>query len=221
MARLILYNYFRSSTSYRVRIALNFKNLDFEYTPVHLLNNGGEQHHTEYKKKNPLGEVPTLQYEQEFIGQSLPIMEFLEEVFPEKALLPKDPVKKAKVRQFCENINSFIHPLSNLKVQQYLEKKHGLSAQGKTEWIQHWGKQGLTALEQTLKNEAGEFCFGNSLTMADFCLIPQAFSSDRFGIDLTEYPTIHRINQACLQLDIFKKAHPYRQIDTPAELKIP
>lgn len=220
MASLILFNYFRSSTSYRVRIALNHKNLGFDYVPVHLLNNGGEQNQESYKRQNPMGEVPTLQIGNDFIGQSLPIMEYLEEVFPQNPILPKNPLQRAQVRQFCENINSFMHPLSNLKVQQYLEKKHGYTPDDKAKWIQHWSLQGLAALEQTLKKESGQFCFGDTLTMADFCLIPQAFSSERFGVDLSAFGNIQKITTHCLTLDIFKKAHPYRQIDTPDELKI-
>lgn len=221
MPRLTLFNYFRSSTSYRVRIALNYKGLEYKYLPVHLLNNGGEQHKKSYKELNPMGEVPTLQSGEYFIGQSLPIMEYLEESFPENPILPQNLFERAHIRQFCENINSSIHPLSNLKVQQYLEKKHNYSALDKNHWIQHWGHLGLEALESTLSKSSGKFCFGDKLSMADFCLIPQAFSSERFGIKLSNYPHIDRINKTCLELEIFQKAHPYRQIDTPEELRIP
>lgn len=220
MSQIQLYNYFRSSTSYRVRIALHHKSLNFIYKPVHLLNNGGEHHSDEYRKLNPQEEVPTLVHDGKSIAQSFAIIEYLDEVFPQNRLLPDDKIQRAQIRQFCENINSFIHPLSNLKVLQYLEKNHGYDQKQKEGWVQHWSHMGLKATEEILKATASTFSFGKNITMADLFLVPQVFSARRFNVDLTDYPTICRIDEECGLLDAFKKAHPFRQIDTPADLKI-
>ncbi len=165
MAGMILYNYFRSSTSYRVRLAMHMKGLDFEYKPIALLKN--EQHSEDYRKLNPLGGVPTLVHNGKVIPESFAIMEYLDEVFPEPALFPKDAYLRARNRQVCEVINSFMHPLGNLKVTQYLEKKMGYDQAKKEEWFQHWATEGLETLEKTLKEFAGTYSFGDQVTMAD------------------------------------------------------
>ncbi len=220
MTELTLYNYFRSSTSYRVRIALHYKNLSFKYHPVHLINSGGEQHQVDYKNLNSMAEVPTLVHEGLTLSQSMAIIEYLDEVFPHPGLLPREPQKRARIRQFCENINSFMHPLTNLKVLQYLESKHGYTAQDKEEWVSVWAKKGFEANENFLRKTYGSFCFGNEVTAADLFLIPQVFSAQRFKIDMSAYPIITKINENCLALDSFKKAHPLRQVDTPENEKI-
>lgn len=214
MASLILYNYFRSSTSYRARIALNLKNLPYEYRAVHLLKN--EQHSDEYRRLNPQGEVPSLVHEGRSIGQSLAILEYLEDVFPEPPLYPKDAYTKARVRQFCENINSYLHPLGNLKVMQYLEKKHGYDQAAKEAWIQHWSRPGYEVLEKMLEDSAGKYCFGDQITAADACLIPAVFSARRFNVDLAAYPIVNRVDRECQSHPAFQKAHPLNQPDTPA-----
>ena len=220
MSQVTLYNYYRSSTSYRVRIALNIKNIEFKYVPVHLLNNGGEQFANSYKALNPMSEVPTLEDEGFIVGQSVAIIEYLEEQFPNPNLFPKDFQKKAKIRQFCENINSFLHPLSNLKVLKYLEDTHGYDQKQKEHWISHWYQKGLVALENWLQKNKGQFSFGDEVTVADCFLIPLVFTCERFNVDLSPYKNILLVNNRCLQLDVFKEAHPLRQIDTPAELRI-
>ncbi|MGZ3774803.1 MAG: maleylacetoacetate isomerase [Pseudobdellovibrionaceae bacterium] len=217
MASIILYNYFRSSTSYRVRLALNLKGLNFEYKPVNLLK--GEQHSSEYRKMNPLGGVPTLEHNEKLIPESFAIMEYLDEVFPSPALLPHDPYLKARVRQVCEIINSFMHPMGNLKLLQYMEKNHGYSQDQKDQWVQHWATQGLETLETTLKEFSGTYSFGDQVTMADLFLIPQLLTCLRFKIDISNYPTLVKINENCLKLEAFQKAHPFKQIDTPDEFK--
>ncbi len=219
MSQITLYNYFRSSPSYRVRIALYHKGLHFEYKAVHLLNNGGEHHTAEYKKINPQEEVPSLIHDGNVIAQSVAIIEYLDEVFPQKHLLPNSAVLRAQVRQFCENINSFMHPVCNLKIQQYLEVKHGYGPSQKEDWIQHWSKQGFEALEKILQKNCGKFCFGDEVTSADLFLIPQVFSAKRFKVDMSAYPLINKIEKNCLDLEAFKKAHPMNQPDTPAEMK--
>ena len=217
MASMILYNYFRSSTSYRVRLALHFKNIPFEYKPINLLK--GEQRSADYLKINPLGGVPTLAHQGKVIPESFAIMEYLEDIHPEPSLFPKEAYLKARVRQVCEVINSFMHPMGNLKTLQYLEKTNGYTQEQKEAWVQHWAGQGLETLETTLKEFSGAYCFGDQVTMADLFLIPQLLTCQRFKVDISKYPTLVRINENCLKLEAFQKAHPFKQIDTPDEFK--
>jgi maleylacetoacetate isomerase/maleylpyruvate isomerase len=186
-----------------------------------LLNNGGEQHSPEYRKLNPQGEIPTLVHDNKVIAQSFAIIEYLDEVFSQNPLFPKDPYTRAKIRQFCENINAFIHPLSNLKVLQYLEKNQGYDQKQKEAWVQHWAHQGLQATEILLRESSGEHCFGDQVTAADLFLIPQVFSVKRFGVQLDNYPLIQKMDATASTLEAFQKAHPFRQIDTPADVRIP
>lgn len=225
MNNLALYNYFRSSTSYRVRIALALKNLPFDYKPIHLLNNGGEQHSAEYRALNAMGGVPTLVHEiqgqKNVIGQSMAICEYLDEAFPQSyQLFPKDPYKKSLVKQFCENINADTHAYGNLRTLQYLEKNFGANEDQKTKWIHHWTTAGLTACEKILEKHSGQFCFGDTVTAADVLLVPQIFTAQRFKVPLETFPKINQIVNHCNSLEAFKKAHPFRQIDTPEELRI-
>lgn len=220
MSDFVLYNYFRSSTSYRVRIALHHKGLSFEYIPVHLLSNGGEQHKAQYRSLNPIGEVPTLVHKGQAIAQSMCIIEYLDEVVPQKNLFPKDPFKKSKVRQVCENINCSIHPLQNLKTLQFLEKEFGFDQDKKNKWTHEWIDRGLIATEKILQDSAGRFAFGDDMTAADLFIVPQLFSADRFGVNIRNYSLLYRLFEECNKQDAFFKAHPYRQMDTPADLKI-
>lgn len=221
MSDLILHNYFRSSTSYRVRVALEIKGLPYEYKPVHLLQDGGEQNTPEYRSLNPVGGVPTLQHGERVISQSFSIVEYLDEAFPQTpALMPADPYLRAKVRQFCEIINADIHPLQNLKVMQYLEKQAHFTVEQKNTWLNKWIVNGLTAAEKTLENFSGLYCFGDTVTAADAFLVPQLFSCKRFNIDITHFQLLSYINENCLKLEAFQKAHPYRQPDTPEDLRI-
>ena len=220
MSDLILYNYFRSSTSYRARIALNIKGLDFEYKQIHLLNNGGEQNTPEYRKLNPMGGVPSLIHSGKLVAQSRAIIEYLNDSFPEPPLFPKNLHQTAIVKQICDTINCDIHPLQNLRVMRYLENKLGLNEEQRLEWINEWVGKGFTALETLVKKSAEEYCFGSKVTTADLFLIPAMFSADRFKIDLEQFPTLYRIFKTCNQLPAFKKSHPYRQVDTPDDLRI-
>ena len=213
MSQLLLYSYFRSSTSYRVRIAMNLKALNYEYKAIHLLKNGGEQHSAEYRKLNPAGEVPTLVHDGKVIGQSFAIIEYLDDIFPQNPLFPKDAFLKAKVRQFCEGINCGIHPLSNLKTTQVLDQKFKLNEQQRLEWNQHWIRIGLESLEKQIETTAGMYCFGDEITAADLFLIPQLFSANRFQVTIQDYPTLNRVNEKCLQIEAFQKAHPSLQPD--------
>lgn len=220
MSNIQLFNYFRSSTSYRVRIALHYKKLPFTYIPIHLLKAGGEQYSETYRNINPLMEVPSININGKNIAQSLVILELLEELFPENPLYPKDIFEKSKVKQFCENINSFMHPLNNLKVLQYLEKTYEVTDEEKQSWIHHWLKIGFDSLEQLIQTNHGTYCFGNNITAADVCLIPQVFTAQRFNFNIDPYSRVSEINNICKKIESFGLAHPFRQIDTPEDLKI-
>lgn len=211
-----LYSYYRSSSSYRVRIAMNLKNLDYEIVPVHLLNNGGEQHSPEFVALNPSHKIPVLEHAGKVIGQSVAIIEYLEAIFSETHLYPKAPFERALTRQLCEIINSEIQPLQNLSVLQKLVKDHGFSEEDKVKWVQHWISLGLEAYESIARKTAGEYSVGNEPTVADCFLIPQVYNAHRFKVEMSMFPTIERINKKCLDDPAFIKAHPSNQPDTPA-----
>lgn len=205
-----LYDYYRSSCSYRVRIALNLKKLSYDTIPINLINNGGEQHSIEYKKINPQEIVPSLETNDGIITQSLAIIEYLDEVYPTPALLPKDPYAKSMVRGMALLIACEIHPLNNLRVLQTLKNELHVTKEQKLDWYHKWLKLGFTALESKLKATSREInvCFGNSVTMADICLIPQVYNAKRFDFSLTDYPLINSINEYCLSLSEFSEAEP-------------
>lgn len=215
MSDLALYSYFRSSTSYRARIALNLKGLSYDYRAVHLLNNGGEQNGIDYRKLNPIGGVPTLIHKGQIISQSMAIIEYLDEVFPQNPLFPKTPYERARMKQFCENINCDIHPLTNLKVMQYLEHQLNVASEAREKWIHNWISKGLEATEKLLEKTAAKYAFGNQVTAADVFLIPQVFSAHRFKVSLASYPLVQRVDENCAKLEAFTKAHPQNQPDTP------
>jgi len=211
-----LYSYFRSSASYRVRIALNLKGLPYDIVPVHLLRGGGEQLTPAYRQLNADGVVPTLVEDgQSPIQQSLAIIEYLEETHPEPALLPRSPVDRAHVRALALQIACEIHPLNNLRVLKYLKHSLGVDDAAKDAWYRHWIESGFASLEQQLANDprTGTFCFGDTPTLADLCLVPQVFNAQRFSIDTTRYPTIQRINDHAATLEAFAKAAPGAQPD--------
>ncbi len=215
-----LYNYFRSSASYRVRIALNYKEVDFEYIPVHLLNDGGEQHKDDYKIKNPMSQVPTLEVNGSTqISQSMAIFEFLDQLFPDRPLIPKDPVKGAFIRQLCELINSGTQPLNNLHVLQVLKEKFGFTDEQKAEWAAYFHRRGLNAFEKMIESKAGEFCHGDDITAADMFLVPHLFAANRFGVPADEFPLLKKIADNCQGIPEFAQAHPFCQPDTPEELR--
>jgi maleylacetoacetate isomerase len=221
MSGITLYNYFRSSTSYRVRIALYLKEISFEYKAINLLKDGGDQNKKEYRSVNPGGGVPSIMHNGQYISESRAIIEYLNDVFPTYPLISKDPIIKAKTNQICDHINTSMHPMGNLRVLQYLEKEFAYNLDQKEKWVQHWMQPALAALEEVLKDTSGKFCIGDSITIADLFLVPQVFTCQRFKVDMTAYENVMRINNECLKLDAFKKAHPFRQPDTPPELAIP
>ena len=213
-----LHNYFRSSASYRVRIALNLKGLSYEYLPVHLRRNGGEQFAPEFRALNPQQAVPVFETGDHRLTQSLAIIEFLEETSPDPPLLPPTPLERARVRALALDIACEVHPLNNLRVLDYLDHELGASAEARTAWYQHWVALGLGALETQVAGSphTGMFCHGDRPTLADCCLIPQLFNARRFKCDLTGYPTLLSIEQKCNALPAFRDAAPDYQPDAEA-----
>ena len=201
-----LYDYVRSTAAYRVRIALNLKQLEYQSIPVSLLD--GEQRSAEYLSLNPTGLVPSLEIGEGVITQSLAIIEYLEEQYPEPALLPTDPMKRAKCRALALDIACDIHPLNNLRVLKHLTSTLGHSEQEKLAWYHHWLKQGFAAIESKLAQSDSPFCCGTEPTMADVCLVPQLFNARRFELDLMPYPRMVEVEQNCLALAAFANASP-------------
>jgi maleylacetoacetate isomerase len=212
---LKLYSYFRSSAAYRVRIALNLKGLPYETVPVHLTRGGGEQLAPGYRKLNPQALVPVLQDGERVFTQSLAIIEYLDEVYPEVPLLPEDAAARARVRAVALAVACDLHPLNNLRVLNYLTGPMGLSEDARQTWYRHWIAEGLGALEASLANdrETGRFCHGDLPGLADCCLVPQLANAHRFKCDVTPYPTLLRIEKNCQALAEFQRAAPEQQPD--------
>lgn len=209
-----LYNYWRSSASWRVRIALNVKGLSFSYAPVHIVDK--QQDTAEYKAMNPMAQVPTLEVTdggRTFrIAQSLAIIEYLEETHPSPHLYPTDPFLRARARQLAEIVNAGIQPFQNLPALAYVRDQLGGDDKA---FARSYNARGLEALEKLVPETAGVFCVGDQPTVADLCLIPQIYSARRFGVALEGFPTLLRIEEACSALPAFHNAHPDRQPDAP------
>jgi maleylacetoacetate isomerase len=210
-----LYSYFRSSASYRVRIALNLKGLSYEYVPVHLTRGGGEHHAAPFRRLNPQGLVPVLEDGEEALAQSLAIIEYLDETHPQPPLLPKGAAARARVRALSLTIACEIHPLNNLKVLNYVTNVLGVGDDGRRAWYHYWIAEGLRALEARLAGdrETGKFCHGGVPGLADCCLIPQLFNARRFKCELSGYPTLLAIEKNCQALEAFQRAVPEKQPD--------
>ena len=209
---LALYGYYRSSAAYRLRIALNLKGLDYENVPVSLL--AGEHRHEDYLKLNAQGLVPALKDGDLTLGQSMAIMEYLEETRPEVPLLPADAAGRARVRQIANVIACDIHPLNNLRVLKYLKGELGVSDETRDEWYRHWIRLGFEAIEIMLQDGAtGQYCHGDTPTMAEACLIPQLYNARRFDTPLDDFPTILRIEELCNGQKPFIDALPENQPD--------
>lgn len=210
-----LYDYFRSSAAYRVRIAMNLKELSAEREFIHLRK--GEQRGDAYRAINPQKLVPTLIDGDVTLTQSLAIIEYLNETKAGPALLPSDPAGRARVRQLAQIIACDIHPINNLRILGYLTGKLGLSEEQRDEWYRHWVKEGFEALEALLQDKAtGTFCHGDQPTLADICLVPQVFNGLRFKVDMAPYPVINRIYAQCNTLEAFAEAKPDVQPDAEA-----
>ncbi|NMF99729.1 maleylacetoacetate isomerase [Aromatoleum toluolicum] len=210
-----LYTYFRSSAAYRVRIALHLKQLEYEAVPVHLVRNGGEQRQADYLALNPAGLVPTLVDDGNVLQQSLAIIEYLDEVHPQPALLPGSPAERARIRAIAQAIACDIHPVNNLRVLRYLVHELGVNDAQKNAWYRHWIAIGLSAVESMLATDprTGLFCHGDTPTLADCCLVPQVFNAQRFDCDLSGIPTVMGIVERCAALDAFQRAAPGQQPD--------
>lgn len=213
MTDLTLHNYFRSSTSVRVRAALNLKVLAFDYVPLSLLK--GEQASAEHLALNPSGLVPTLVTPQGALPQSLAILEWLDETHPDPALLPGDAWGRARVRSLAHIMALDIHPVNNLRILKHLETEYGVDADGKAAWFQKWAGAGMAAIEKRLASEAetGAFCHGDTVGLADLCLFAQVANNARFDVDMSGYPTILRVHANCLEIPALVAALPANQID--------
>ena len=209
-----LYGYYQSSAAYRVRIALNIKNLPVEHRPVALLDSVALG---EFRRTNPQGFVPALATADGLLTQSIAILDYLEEHFPQTPLLPSAADQKAYVRSVALLIACDIHPLNNLRVLQYLRHRESLSKERVSAWCRQWIEDGFTRLESFLVNSgfAGDYVCGQTVSIADCCLVPQVFNARRLGCDLSAYPTITRVDARCTALPAFAAAHPARQADAP------
>jgi maleylpyruvate isomerase len=207
-----LYSYFRSSAAYRARIALNLKGLAYETLPIHLVKDGGHNRRPEYRAINPQMKVPTLVLPGgEILIQSLAIIEYLDETHPQPPLLPKDPIARAKARALSELIACDIHPLNNLGPLRYLKNTLGHEQAAIDTWYHHWILEGFEALEQLI--EAGPYCCGDAVTIADICLVPQLFNARRLKVPLDKFPRILSVDAACAKLPAFDRARPENQPD--------
>lgn len=210
-----LYTYFRSSAAFRVRIALNIKGIAYQSVPIHLLRDGGEHKKPSYRAINPQGRVPALAIEapggETILTQSLAIIDYLEETVPEPALLPKDPVDRAKVRALAQIVASDIHPLNNPLVTGYLKSVVGASQEVADRWYAHFIRDGFSTLERMV--QPGPYCYGDRVTLADLCLVPQMFNARRFKVPLDDFPRLTAIADACMALKPFIDAAPPAQPD--------
>ena len=211
-----LYSFFRSSAAFRVRIALNLKQVAYETVAIHLRRN--DQSKPDYRTVNPQGLVPVLEDGGHRLIQSLAIIEYLDETRPEPPLLPKDPAERVRVRALAEIVACDIHPINNLRVLRYLIHELGHDEVTIGKWYNHWIAAGFEALEPLLASDArtGDFCHGNAPGLADIALVPQVVNAERYRLDLTPYPTLVRIFENCMRLEPFIAAHPSNQPDYEA-----
>lgn len=208
-----LYGYFRSSASWRVRIALHWKGIPFRTEPVHLLAGGGQQFSPAFVELNPMRELPALAIDGLVLSQSVAILEYLEETRPTPTLYPGSAAERATIRQLVECVNASIQPAQNLRVLKRLQSEFGADADARTAWAAHWIRYGFEGLERLLERTAGAYSFGDSVTAADLCLVPQVYNAQRFGVDLAAFPTIQRVDATLSTLDAFAASRPDVQID--------
>ncbi|WP_294123789.1 maleylacetoacetate isomerase [Sphingomonas sp.] len=209
MARAVLYDYFRSSAAYRVRIALNLKGVDYEQRQINLAE--GAQRDDAYRALNPQGLVPMLEIDGHRLTQSLAICNYLDSIVPDPPFMPADAAERAHVLTLALAVACDIHPLNNLRVLKYLQGTFGVDDAAKDLWYRHWIEEGLAALEEMAKPYAGAFLFGDAPTIADVCLVPQLYNARRFSVPLTPYPTLRRADETASAHAAFAAAHPDRQ----------
>jgi maleylacetoacetate isomerase len=214
-----LYTYFRNSAAYRVRIALNLKDIGVEYVPKHLLRAGGEHLFDDYLAVNPQGLVPSLEHDGRVIGQSLAIVEYLDEIHPQPPLLPEDPGERAVVRSMALAVACDIHPLNNLRVLNYLREQMAQDADAVSAWYAYWIAEGFRGLEGLAQRSSadGRHLYGSSVTLADVFLVPQIYNARRFGCDLGPYPTLVAISTHLESLPAFEAARPEAQPDAESD----
>ncbi|WP_404403038.1 maleylacetoacetate isomerase [Idiomarina seosinensis] len=210
---MTLYGYWRSSASFRVRLALYLKQLPFDYQPVHLVKEGGEQHQSAYRQLNPSSLVPTLVIDDKVMHQSLAIIEYLDERYPQSPLLPAAPDERASVRALAYDLACELQPVTNLRVLQYLSGTLNCTDQQRNNWIHHWVNKSFTAFEQRLTETAGDYCYGDSVTLADICLLPQVYNAQRFKVPLDNYPTLTAVHERLQHLNPVQQARPENQPD--------
>ena len=209
MPQAILYDYYRSSASYRVRIALNIKGVEYERRPVNLLES--QQQSDEYRALNPQGFVPMLEMDGARLTQSMAIMGYLDQKVPTNPLLPAAAEARAHVLSLALTVACDIHPLNNLRILKYLKDTLDVDQDARDEWYKHWVAEGLSALEAMAAPRSGKFLFGDTPTLADVCLVPQLFNARRFNVPLDGYPTLVRADENANRLEAFAAAHPDRQ----------
>lgn len=218
MSTIKLYSYWRSTAAYRVRIALNLKGLSYDTVPVHLVENGGEQHSVEYGKLNPSHLVPTLVLENGVVlTQSLAIIEYVDQIIADNPLFPNNPLERAKVTAAAHVIAVDTHPVNNLRVSQYLSSEFSAEPTQIADWMNHWTAKGLTAM-QALVCDGTSYAFGESPTVADICLVAQLYNARRWGLDLGGFARLVEIEQNCLKLKAFDDARPENQPDAPSNV---
>lgn len=214
MSNITLYGYWRSSAAYRVRIVLNLKGLNYQMSPVHLVRNGGEQHSDAYHQLNPSELVPVLTDGDMTLSQSLAIIEYLDDVYPQMPMIPASGHDKYQVLSLAQDIASDIHPLNNLRVLQYLRQHLAVSEEQKDAWYRHWIQVGFSAFEQKLLRRSGQYCVGDTLSLADVCLVPQVYNAERFNVPMQDYPQIQRITERLRRVPGFARAAPEQQPDS-------
>lgn len=213
MANIKLYGYWRSSATYRVRIALNLKKLPYEQVPIHLVKGGGVQHSPEFSVLNPSELIPVLVDGEQRINQSLTIIEYLDDMYPDVRLIPEFVKEKYLVKSLAQDIAIDIHPINNLRVLQYLTTELGVSDSQKSDWYRHWIQIGFHGLEKKLAQVAGTYCIGDHISLVDVCLVPQVYNAERFDLDISQFPNIERITAYLRAHPAFLAAEPEKQPD--------
>lgn len=217
MSKPRLYTYFRSSSAWRVRLALAVKGVEYDAVPVNLLK--GEQLSADYADVNPLRAVPALVIDGQTLTESTAIIEYLEETRPSPPLLPNDPIGRAHTRRLAQIVVSDIQPVQNLRVLKKLDADHQVGADGKQAWARHWIAEGFVAFEKVLEQTSGRFSVGDDVTLADLCLLPQVYNARRFGVALDPFPLLSAIESRLAELPAFASSHPTKQPDCPPELR--